>query len=80
MEIKKVIFGAISITIGVILLPIIAGFIWSASRYWNGTAWVSDTNVTGISGLPSILDLVGYGFAFGLVGLGVGMIFWGLKK
>ena len=72
----KVIMGAISIIIGLVLLPLIAGFVRDA-KYQNAT--VKDTNVTGIAGLESLLDLVTYGFSFGLVGLGIALIYLGFK-
>ena len=72
----KIIMGAISITIGLVLLPLMAGFVRDA-KYINSTT--KDTNVTGVAGLESLLDLVIYGFTFGLVGLGVGLIYIGFK-
>lgn len=83
MSITKVIMGGIAIIIGLVLLPVVAAFI-NAVTYdqYNGTgAWnVTDKNISAISGLTSLLNLVGYGFAFGLVGLGVGMIVYGFKN
>ena len=67
----KIIMGAISIIIGLILLPLVAGFIEDAQ---------GETSVTNITGLSSVLDLVAYGFTFGLVGLGVGLIYLGFRK
>lgn len=67
----KIIMGAISIIIGLVLLPLMAGFNASAK---------DDTNVSAITGLTSVLDLVMYGFTFGLVGLGIGLIYLGFKK
>ena len=67
---SKVIMGAISIIIGLVLLPLVAQFIGTAK---------SDTNVSGITGLTSVLDLIAYGFTFGLVGMGVGLIYLGFK-
>lgn len=77
----KVIMGAISIVIGLVLLPLMAGFSRSASYGPNATGVynVADTNVTGVAGLTSTIDLVVYGFTFGLVGLGVGMIYLGFR-
>lgn len=66
----KIIMGAISIIIGLVLLPLMAGFVNTAS---------SDSNVTAVSGLTSVLDLILYGFTFGLVGLGIGLIYLGFK-
>ena len=77
----KIIMGAISIIIGLVLLPLIAGFSYGATHYQNATGvWVENTDVTGVSGLTSLLALVTYGFGFGLVGLGIGLIYIGFKK
>lgn len=65
------ILGAISIIIGLVLLPIVAGFVATSK---------ADTNVSAISGLSGLLDLVAYGFCFGLVGAGVSLIWIGYKK
>lgn len=65
-----VIMGAISIIIGLVLLPLMAGFVASTKV---------DDNVSGIAGLTSLLDLILYGFTFGLVGLGIGLIYIGFK-
>ena len=67
----KIIFGAIAIIIGLVLLPLVAQFIGTAK---------SDTNVSSITGLTSVLDLIAYGFTFGLVGMGVGLIYLGFKS
>lgn len=67
----RVIIGAISIIIGLVLLPLVAGFIETAA---------ADTSVSNVSGLTSLLDLIAYGFTFGLVGIGIGMIYLGFKK
>jgi len=67
----KIIMGAISIIIGLVLLPLMAGFVSTTK---------TDTNVSGVSGLTSVLDLILYGFTFGLVGLGIGMIYLGFSK
>ena len=79
MDSMKVIMGAISIIIGLVLLPLMATFRQDASANWNGTAWVDDTNVTGLAGMGGVLDLIMYGFAFGLVGIGIGMLYIGFK-
>lgn len=71
MDSTKVIMGAISIIIGLVMLPLVAGFVASSK---------ADANVSAISGLTAVLDLIVYGFAFGLVGVGVGMIWYGFKK
>jgi len=67
----EIILGAISIIVGLVLLPLLAGFLATAK---------SDSNVSAVSGLTALLDLVAYGFAFGLVGFGISMIYVGLKK
>ncbi len=67
----NIIVGAVAIIIGLVLLPLIAVFITKAKE---------NNSTTDIPGLSSVLDLIAYGFAFGLVGLGVGMIFIGFKK
>ena len=66
----KIIMGAISIIIGLVLLPLMASFIKVAK---------DDTNVSAVSGLTSLIDLILYGFTFGLVGLGIGLIYIGFK-
>jgi hypothetical protein len=66
----KIIMGAISIVIGLVLLPLMAGFVKDAK---------DDSNISGVTGLTSVLDLVMYGFTFGLVGLGIGLIYLGFK-
>lgn len=67
----KIIMGAISIVIGLVLLPLMAGFTSTAK---------ADANVTAVTGLSSVIDLILYGFTFGLVGLGIGLIYLGFKK
>jgi hypothetical protein len=71
MDATVIIYGAITIIIGLILLPLVANFIATAK---------ANSSVGAISGLTSVLDLVGYGFVFGLVGVGIGMIVVGFKK
>ncbi len=66
----KIIIGAISIIIGLILLPLTAEFVRLAK---------ANTSVNSVSGLSSVIDLILYGFTFGLVGVGVGMIYLGFK-
>jgi len=66
----KIIMGAISIIIGLVLLPLMGAF--SASTK-------ADANVSAVTGLTSLIDLVMYGFTFGLVGLGIGLIYIGFK-
>ena len=84
MDTTKVIYGAVSILIGLILLPVIAGFHYGVTHDYitskHGGNWTADANVTGVSGLSSLVDLVLYGFTFGLVGLGIGLIYLGFKK
>jgi hypothetical protein len=71
MDATKIVVGAISIIIGLVLLPVMAGFVASSK---------ADANVTAVAGLTSVIDLILYGFTFGLVGLGVGLIWIGFKK
>jgi hypothetical protein len=70
MDATKIVIGAISIIIGLVLLPVMAGFTFLAK---------SDANVSSVTGLSSVIDLILYGFTFGLVGLGVGLIWIGFK-
>ena len=67
----RVILGAISIVIGLVLLPLVGTFKEAAE---------AETAVSNVSGLTSVLDLIMYGFTFGLVGIGIGMIYLGFKK
>jgi hypothetical protein len=71
MDATKIIIGAVSIVIGLVMLPLVAQFVAAAK---------ADTNVSAISGLTSVLDVIAYGFAFGLVGIGIGMIYLGFKR
>ena len=71
MDATKIIIGAVSIIIGLVMLPLVASFIESA---------IGNASVQQISGLTNVLDIIGYGFGFGLVGIGVGMIYLGFKK
>lgn len=84
MDASKIIIGAISIIIGLVLLPVVAGFVYGASHMYNRTTlphhYIDNPDVTGIAGLGSLLDLVLYGFTFGLVGIGVGLIWIGFKE
>ena len=66
----KIIMGAISIIIGLVLLPVMASFTNTAK---------SDANVSAVSGLTSLIDLILSGFCFGLVGLGISLIYIGIK-
>jgi len=70
MNATRIIYGAISVIIGLILLPLVATFVSSAK---------TNSDVSSIAGLTSVLDLVAYGFAFGLVGIGIGMIVLGFR-
>ncbi len=67
----RIIMGAISIIIGLVLLPLVATFKETAE---------GETAVSNVSGLTSVLDLILYGFTFGLVGLGIGLIYLGFKR
>ncbi len=71
MEADKIIMGAISIIIGLVLLPVTAYFAQLAKE---------NNSTIEVSGVTSIIDLVLYGFTFGLVGVGIGMIYIGFKK
>jgi len=71
MDATKVILGAVTIVIGLVLLPVTA---WFAGQAKN------NSSVASIAGLSAVIDLIVYGFAFGLVGLGVGMIALGFKS
>jgi hypothetical protein len=84
MDATKLILGGIAIIIGLVLLPVVAGFVYGASHEFNQTAlphhYIDNTDVTGVAGLTSLLSLVLYGFTFGLVGIGVGLIWIGFKS
>lgn len=71
MDASRIIIGAVSIAIGLIMLPLVATFVLNAK---------ANNSTKAIGGLTSILDIIVYGFAFGLVGIGVGMIYLGSKK
>ena len=77
----KIVMGAISIIIGLVMLPVVGAFKYEALYTEPNATGVRtlDTNVTGVSGLSSLIDLVMYGFTFGLVGLGIGLIYLGFK-
>lgn len=77
----KIIYGAISIVLGLVLLPVVAVFRESDAIMGSDDGnWSNSSAVENISGLTSVLDLIIYGFTFGLVGLGVGLIYMGFKK
>jgi len=67
----QIIMGAISIIIGLVLLPVMAGFTHIARN---------NSSVQNVGGLTTVIDMIMYGFTFGLVGLGVGLIYLGFKK
>jgi uncharacterized membrane protein len=71
MDASPIIYGAISIIIGLILLPLVTNFIATAK---------ANSTTASIGGLTSVLDLIAYGFCFGLVGVGIAMIVVGFKK
>jgi len=76
----KVIMGAISLIMGLVMLPIIAVFRESDAIMGSSDGnWSNSSSVENVSGLTSLLDLILYGFSFGLVGLGIGMIYIGFK-
>lgn len=70
LGIEKVIIGVISLIVGLVLLPVMAGFVTVVSN---------NSSLQAISGTTTILPLILYGFCFGLVGIGVGMIYMGYK-
>jgi len=59
---SKFIDGAIEVIIGIILLPIVTGFIVYAQ---------SDNNTSSLTGMTLLLTIIGYAFAFGLIGVGL---------
>lgn len=76
----KVIMGAISLIIGLVMLPLIAVFRESDAIMGSADGnWSNDSAIENVSGLTSLLDLILYGFGFGLVGIGIGMIYLGFK-
>ena len=78
----KILMGGISIILGLVLLPVLGAFVYDSKTIvdaTNSSNNTADTNVTGVSGLPALIDLVLYGFTFGLVGLGIGLIYIGFK-
>jgi len=80
MDGTKVIMGAISLIMGLVMLPIIAVFRESDAIMGSSDGnWSNDSSIENVSGLTSLLDLILYGFSFGLVGLGIGMIYIGFK-
>lgn len=89
MDATKVMYGAIAIIIGVILIPLVAMYVVEANTGrlmvptggdGLGEEYYNTTPVANISGLTSVTQLVAYGFSFGIVGLGVGMVYIGFKK
>ena len=78
---SKIIMGAITIIIGLVMLPLIAVFRESDLIMADGTGnWSNNSAVENVSGLTSLLDLILYGFGFGIVAIGIGMIYLGFKK
>jgi len=71
MDATKVIIGAVTIIIGLVLLPLVAYFVALAK---------ANASVSSVGGLTSVLDIILYGFCFGLVGVGIGMIYVGFRK
>lgn len=59
---SKFIDGAIEVIIGIILLPIVTGFIVYAQ---------SDNNTSSLTGMTLLLTIIGYAFAFGIIGAGL---------
>ena len=70
MDAKTIIIGAVALIIGVLLLPLVGNFV--------GLAKSNDT-MANISGMSAVLNLVAYGFTFGLVGVGIGMLIIGFR-
>jgi len=81
LDSKLVIYGAVSLILGLIMLPVIATFRESDAIMGSSDGnWSNDSAIENVSGLTSLLDLILYGFTFGLVGIGIGMIYLGLKR
>lgn len=81
MNVKTMITGFVSIVIGLVLLPVMAWTKTQAVYNYNASDVmnVPDPNVSAIAGLSSIMDLVLYGFSFGLIGVGIALIWKGYK-
>lgn len=62
---SNVIKGIITIIIGAVMLPVGAYFIALAK---------ANSSVQAVAGADTVLDIVVYGIAFGLVFVGIGMI------
>ena len=81
LDSKLVIYGAISLILGLVMLPVIATFRESDAIMGSADGnWSNNSAIENVSGLTSLLDLILYGFTFGLVGIGIGMIYLGLKR
>ena len=81
LDSKLVIYGAISLILGLVMLPVIASFRESDAIMGSADGnWSNNSAIENVSGLTSLLDLILYGFTFGLVGIGIGMIYLGLKR
>jgi len=81
LDSKLVIYGAVSLILGLIMLPVIATFRESDAIMGSSDGnWSNNSAIENVSGLTSLLDLILYGFTFGLVGIGIGMIYLGLKR
>jgi len=81
LDSKLVIYGAISLILGLVMLPVIATFRESDAIMGSSDGnWSNNSAIENVSGLTSLLDLILYGFTFGLVGIGIGMIYLGLKR
>ena len=81
LDSKLVIYGAIRLILGLVMLPVIATFRESDAIMGSSDGnWSNNSAIENVSGLTSLLDLILYGFTFGLVGIGIGMIYLGLKR
>lgn len=80
MDVMKVVYGGISLVVGLVMLPVIAVFRESDAIMGSSDGnWSNNSAIENVSGLTSLLDLILYGFGFGLVGIGIGMIYLGIK-
>jgi hypothetical protein len=72
MDIKEILTGAVAILIGLILFPVLVAF--------TRTARLNQSVNETIAGDDAVINLIAFGFAFGLVGVGISMIYLGFKK
>jgi len=69
--IVTMIVGFVAIVIGVLLIPLLAGFLATAK---------ADTNVTSIAGLVNLIDIIAYLFVFAIIAVGIGLMVIGFRK